>query len=654
MKYFFVFLSLVITLLVFILFLLFTQSGNNMIKPYIEKEMSKKLQQDVNINAFTLKTNFIDIEANINKVSTVIINGNFDMFKKSANLDYTIDAKNLKTPFIDIDGLLNVKGHLKGKMEDFIADGTGVAFNSKIDFLTHIQNQKPKEIRLKAKNIKIEKILAFFKKPIYSKGMIDIDIDVKPKPNNTYFGKNDIIIHYGTLNNLLISKDFGVKFTQIVTYRGNIKSTIYGEKIHAKSNIISNIANIETKDSQYDLNKERFYSDYSIHIPKLSAFEKTLQGDITLDGNIQKTKEDFSFNINSKTLGGNIKALVFNKTIKVDAKNIKLSSLSKMLTQPNYSDGKLNFSLDMKNGNGNLSLRVKDASLNVRELIDTKKADKIDYKLTLNSNINQNDVSINSQITSDILDLDISKSNYNLKDKTINGIYALKVTDLNNLYFLTKRPLKGALNVKGNYAYIYSIYLDGNSSFLDAETSFILKNGLLNIKSNELSLAKVSDVLYYPKVFDSFSTLEANYNLNYKVGTIRINALNGKLLKSKLTSIIHLANGFDLTAEVYKDSLFRGVIDKKNIDFSLLLSGLESYLKIPNGYLNLETNEIDSEFNIKIEHRDFKGTIQGSLDSPNVELIGSEYLKQKLNKEIEKNIKKEWQDVAKELLKLFG
>ena len=659
MKYFLVFLSFLVAIVLFVLFLLFTQSGNNTIKPYIEESMKKRLKQDIHVEAFTLKTDFIDLEIVINKDSKLIINGNFNIFKKTANVEYTIDAKDLQTPYVNIDGRLHVKGNIKGEIDNFQVYGTGKALNSKINFLTHIQNKKVKAVKLDAKNIKIENILAFFKKPIYSRGMIDIDVDVKPKENNNFFGEGDVIIHYGTLNTTLLEKDFGLKLDRTVTFRGTIKSTIYGTKIHAKTEIFSNVAKIEAQNSQYDLKKEVFYSDYVIRIPALSAFVKSLQGNITLDGNIQKTKEDFSFDINSKILGGTLRAVVFNDTLKVDVKNIKLPRLSKMLKQPKYSEGKLEFSLNMQDTkddsrDGKLVLHVENGTLHVKELMQTKKDDKINYKLSLISNIKHNYASIDSQLISDVLQLDILKSNYDFKNNTTQGQYNLNVADLNNLYFLTERPLEGELIVNGNYQLDKQLYLDGNSSFLDAQTTFTFQNNLLHVKSDDLSTVKVTNMLYYPKVFDSYATLEADYNTTSEIGVISLNALNGKLIKSELTDIIYLASGFDLTSEVYKDGLFRGVIDKNKIDFSLLMNGLESYFKIPDGYLNLETNEIDSEFDIKIQHRDFKGTIKGKLDKPSVELSGSEYIKQKLNKAIEKNIPEEWQDTAKELLKLFG
>ena len=41
MKYFLIFLSFLVAITMFLLFLLFTQSGNNIIKPYLEEVIQK-------------------------------------------------------------------------------------------------------------------------------------------------------------------------------------------------------------------------------------------------------------------------------------------------------------------------------------------------------------------------------------------------------------------------------------------------------------------------------------------------------------------------------------------------------------------------------------------------------------------------------------
>ncbi len=659
MKYLFSLLLFLIAVVLFVLFLLFTQSGNNIIKPYLERYIQKELQKDVQVEAFTLRTNFIDLLFTVDKNSKFTINGDIDILKKSFDLGYIADANNLNTPHVSINGALHVEGRAKGDIKNMQITGIGEALKSQIEFLTNIENRKIKDIQIDAKNVKIEDILAFVKKPTYSSGVVDIETNIVSKGQDTYKGKSDIIIHYATLNNSLLESDFGIKLDRNITYKGTIKANIDGNKLEAKTNIESNIATIKTKNTQYDLQKNLFYSDYIVRIPKLGALKESMQGSITLDGNIQKTKDDFSFDINSKTLGGDIQIFVVNDTLRVDAKEIQLPLLSEMFKQPRYSDGNLNLSLDMRDTrassrDGELTLHVEDGALHVERLMQTKRADKVKYKLSLNSNIVKDDASIDSLILSNILELNISKSNYNIKNNTIKGEYDIEIADLNNLYFITGRPLKGDLQVRGNYRYNKGLYLDGNSSFLDAKTTFILQDNLLSVNSDDLSTAEVADTLYYPKIFDSFSTLEANYNFTSEVGEVSISALNGKLLKSELTDLIYVASGFDLTTEIYKDTLLHGIIDKKEVDFSLLMNGLQSYLKIPSGHINLETNKIDSKFSIKIEHRDFEGKIKGSLEEPTVSLSGSKYIKQKLNKAIEKNVPEEWQDTAKELLKLFN
>ncbi len=655
MKYLLISLSLLLSVVLVALFMLFTQSGNNLLKPYIQDALQDRLKQDVIVETFTLKRDFIDLALEIDHNSKLTINGSFDILAQSADTQYSIDAKNLQTPYANIDGRLHVKGKIKGNIDEFQVNGTGMALNSKIVFLTTIKEKKLQGIKLKANNIKIQKILTFLKKPIYSRGIIDVDIDVQPKEDNHYLGEADIIIHYATLDPSLLQRDFGVKIAQAITYRGTIKSKIKGTKVVSKVDIFSNIAKIETKKSQYDTKTEIFKSDFIIHIPKLAALEQNLQGDITVKGNIKKTKKDLSFDLLSNTLGGSITATGLNNTLKVDASKIALPSLAMMLKQPRYSDGELNLSLDMqdlKAKEGRMTLHVKSGTLHTKELLDKQK--DIIYDLSIISDIAQNSATIDSHFTSDELELYIVNANYDLSQSIAKGPYTLHVADLNRLKFLTNRALKGELQVDGNFIFDKQLYADGVSSFLDANSHFTLQESTLHVRSDKISVQKVTDMLYYPNIFDSSASLKADYNLTSKIGTINLNALHGKLIKNNLTDIIYLASQSDLTKEIYKDIIFRGLIDKKSINFSLLMNSSKSYFKIPNGNLNLKTNKIQSKFDIKIAHRDFKGTIQGDLENPKVKLSDSEYLKQKINKAIEKNIPKEWQNTAKELLKIFN
>lgn len=658
MKYIFILFAILSAFLASIFFILFTQSGNNLLKPYLEQLIQKKLNQDVRIEAFTLKTSFIDLEIMIAKNSKAIINGSFDALSKSFDIDYSIDAQNLQTPYVHIKEPLHVKGKASGNIEKFSLDGIGEAFRSQINFATNMENKIIKDIQINAKNIKIEDILVFLKKPIYTKGVIDIVADIKSLGQNSYAGDSDITIHYGTLNNILFEKDYGIKFPTLVTYRGNIKSNIYSDIINSKVDIFSNIAQINSKKTQFDLTNNVLISDYIVNIINLSLIEKSMQGNILFDGNIKQDKDGLSIDINSNTLGGTIKGVVLNDNLKFDFAKLDLTKISTMFKQPKYSDGNLNLSLDIddiKSNKGRLVLNVEEGSLHVNELIEIKETKNIKYNFSLTTDMKKEASLINADFDSDTFTLKLKDNIFNSDTKFLEGPYSLHVDDLNKLYFVTQRAIKGDVQVDGKYAYENEeLILDGTSSFLDAKTIFNLKNNTLHVKSDDLSMIKVADALYYPKVFDSFASLEADYDLASEKGLVSISALNGKLLKSELTNIVYVVSGFDLSSEIYKDSLLRGVIDKKSVDFSLLMNGLESYFKIPTGHLDLESNEIKGDFDIKIENKDFKGSIEGKLEQPTVKLNSSEYIKHKIDKVIDKNVPEEWKDTAKELLNLFN
>lgn len=667
MKIFLIISAILVSLVGFAFWILFTFSGNNVLRPYIESVLTNELGKEVVLKTFTLKTNFIDTEINIDKNSTVIINGDFNIIRKKFNLEYLINSKNLDTPYVNIEGILKLTGKLSGTLNKFNVEGNGQAFRSDVIFSTSIENNEIKDIQLKGKGIKTEDILAFVKKPLYTKGIFDINADIQNLSDGVYKGNFDVQIHYGSVNNLLIQRDFGIKLAQAIIYQGTINSNIEADELNIKSNIVSNLAQIETQKTKINLKTKEFSSDYKFQISNLSALDSIvgvpLQGSIIVTGNIKKDKDDLIVDANSNTLGGTLKAVLFNNSLKFDLTHLKLADIATMLKKPKYSDGILNLSVDMQDiredlREGKILLHVEDARLDekiIKKEFELDIPTNLTYKLSSNGTIKKNIVSLDSELLSKLLTLNLPEAKFDTKSSLLNGKYTLHVSDLNQLEFLTKRAMQGNLTVDGKYALDQGkLTVDGNSNFLNAKTLFTLKNELLQVQSEGLSIAKLTDMLLYPKVFESLANLNADYNLTSSHGIFEINALNGMLQHSELTNIVQLASGFDLTKEVFKDSLLKGIVDKKKIDFSLMMRGIESHLKIPKGLVDLETNNINSSFDIKIQNKDFKGSIKGKLDKPQVNLDSSEYLKQKIDKAIDKNLPEEWKDPVKNLLKLFG
>lgn len=579
---------------------MFTQTGNNTIKPILEKKIESRIKQDINIEKFTLKTDYIELKILLNQNSSLHVKGNFSLFSKLFN------------------------------------------------------------INIIAQNLKIEEALTLAKQPIYSQGLLNIKANIFSTQKGNYDGISDIKIQNASFNNRLLEKDFGIKFNKIVTYDGTIKTKLDKNTLHVTSKIDSNIANLKTTKTTYNLNDKSLYSDYILGLPDLSDFEKILaipiQGTLHVKGDIKKNKDTLSLKANSKSLDGNINILTQNDTIKADFTDIDLQKLQTMFKKTNQSDGKLDLHVELKNTNseqkkGKILLNIKDGILHVKQ--EKKKTKDIKYTLKSQSFIQNNIASFDVDLVSNIAKFNLQNSSFDIKNRTLKGLYTLHVEDLNKLYFLTEHKLRGNCKIGGNYIYKENIYIDGKSAFLDAKTNFTLKNNIFTLKSEKLKTTNLTYMLYYPKVFDSYSSLDINYDLLEQNGTANLTALNGKLTKSALTDIIKSASRYDLTKEVFKNTLLNTKINKQNIDFILLMNGKNSYIKMPSGHFNTKNKKINSKFEIKISKKDFQGKIKGTINKPRIKLDNSVYLKKKINKEIEKNIPKEWQGVAKSLLKLF-
>lgn len=666
MKYFFYFLGFLTPLFIGLYFLIFTASGNSFVKPYLQKELQKNILNKVHIESFTLKTNFIDIEIILDDKSRIIVNGDFSLLQQSFDLNYILALKNIKSRYADIDGIIALKGDVKGKLNSFALDGEGEVLNAKTKVNVQVIDRKPTQIVANIKGLHIEKVLKLLKKPVYSRGFLDITANLKPTLSQNLKGDGVIDIHFGTLNSSLIEKDFDVKLPLNVTYRGNINFDINEEILNATSDISSNILLFEGRDTKINLETQELYSQYMVNFLNLGYLKETigvdLFGSLRVHGDIKKEKDSVKVNAFSKTLGGEVIAKLEDERAKLSVKNVLVTELFKMLKQERYATGVINSTVDVSDLSKldfTSTTTIQNAYINGKTLEKVLKKDgtpsRINYEVNLEANGENKVIDINSVIDSDLATLKIEDTNYNVDQKLLYGKYILGVNSFENLEFLTSKKLQGKLNTQGEFKRENAIFsLKGFSDFLDSKTEYSLDNDIIKLNSNELLIQNVAQMLQYPSVFESYSSVDLDYNLSNKKGSFNIEAVNGKLTSSELTTIVSALTGFDMMQEIYKDSKIKGLINDKLIDFTVGMNGMNSYLKMEQGRINLANESLNTKFDVKVGKKDVKGDIKGNLSKPKVSIKNSSYIKHKIDKAIDKNVPQEWREPAKELLKLFG
>ena len=102
---------------------LFTESGNKMLIPYIESKASEAAGASIQISIFRLTPSSLALDAIYQESVHVRTEGTLSLLAKSFDLDYVIEADSLKTPQINIDEPISLKGNAKGDLKDINIKG---------------------------------------------------------------------------------------------------------------------------------------------------------------------------------------------------------------------------------------------------------------------------------------------------------------------------------------------------------------------------------------------------------------------------------------------------------------------------------------------------------------------------------------------------
>ncbi len=657
----------IIILVSSIFLLLFTNSGNIFLRPYISSYLSKNLDTDIKLESFTLRPNFLDIEAFVNKNSKIILNGDIDILKQKFDLNFTVQAKNFITKKEHIANDIDIKGTMKGYIKNFSIKGLGKLSGSNVSFSSNIVDFKAKNLHLNMKKARINQILALVDKPPYLSGIANINVNFNNLNVNNLDGNAKIDIPYGSVNTVLVKRDFNITLPVGLIFKAKSYSVLKDKKIISKINISSNIAKINTAKTIYNMESKNFESDYSLNIPNLkllnSVIKTKLRGSFQASGEVKKEGKKLSYLISTFSLGGNAKIVGYDKTVKIEASSLRMDKILYMLYIPKYSYSDININaifdnigsntlsgkttISLENGKLNKDLIYKDFNISVPENFSYEDNTSIINK--------EKQILFASDLNSSVAFVKVIDGTYNPSLDKLTGKYIAKIDDLSKISFLTKKKIFGKADFNGDFKYYNGIMMaSGKTDIFDANTTYKYKNGDININSKDINTLKLSKTFGYPPVFDSNGTLQAYYNPKWKKGVFSVVLNDGKMMPNELSNVVFTLSGFDMTKEVYNKSVLNGNIENSMVNFAFDMNSSKSMLKVYSAKLNLKNKTVNARYVVKIGDKDVEGDITGSINHPKVKVNSSSYIKNKIEKLIDKKVPKKYQAPLKQILNLFG
>lgn len=635
LKYLGIFLILIVAVLYG---LLFTGFGNNLVKPYIEKTVKDKSGFDLKLTKFDLNFKSLDISAIVNGEINADVKGKYSLFSQSFDLDYNVDVQNLNSFKVNLDEPMGLNGQIRGKIKDFSANGVGKILDSDVRFLATLKDLKPFDVDLDAKGLNVQKAMKLANQPAFLVGKINAVANIQNGFGEANITSNDLAINKDGLKdkNITIPNNIALDLNSDITLKDNI--------ITASSNLNSKLANVNAKETKFNLDNKNLESDFSLDILDLANLEpftkQKLNGNLKVDGftKVIDNKPEF-VKFNLVGFGGEVNANLQDKILDAKINSIKIAELMGVASMPKAISGvingeiKINDVYDFNNIQGSAILNVIDGKINPAEL---KKMANLDFPQNNNFEISSKTLIENgiinsvSNLASNLFKIDNLKAIYNLKEKDLKADFKASVDDLSKLKEFTKQTLKGNLKASGDVSMKNNALkgLNLNVNTLGGEIKASSNGSNLNADVNNLKLNDIFALIGQNPLASGDLKAKINLssidikNLN---GTANINLSNSILNDKELSKMLNKEFPKNIKLNANSDINIANSI----ANFNAVINSDLANLKKLNGSFDINKNSLNANYEALVNDLSKLAFITGK------KMIGSV----SLNGEIKKDAK---------------
>ena len=674
MKKFLSYFILIISLSFILIYsLLFTSWGNGIVSGFIENKINEENIVEFKFEKFKLSATEIEIAANIDSNSNILIFGKYNMFDLGVNLTYNVDIKDLnklkKFTGTRLNGALKIDGIAMGNKDLLQIKGTSNIFDSNTRYQIKLVDFKPSLINVKVLQAKIQNALYTLNQPKYANGIIDLLISVKDAKIGSLDGIVNLEISKGLVNNKIVNKHFKMKLLEKITFDSKVNSKLLKDEALNSIDFNSSLFEFDIKEAKANLKSLDVISDYKLNVKDLNKFYDILQaklnGSFEIKGNVEKIKDVVSFNAKSNILKSDTKisAKLINSKIKdllIDIKKLDLQSTLILVNQPAYAKGYLDISADIPNANmgaleGNINTKIYNGLVNnniVNKSFEMKLKDKLTFNANTKTTLNMNELKTKSNIYTSKANIFVKETKVDLKTMKITSDYQAVIKDLSKLFDLTNTKMRGSIKIDGNLVKDENLLLTGKSNLLKGNLNYKLLNDDFTANLKNINVLKALYMMHYPEVFDSSVNLDIKYNLATSTGLANGLLTKGTFVKNKYSSMLDKFARFDITKEVYDKVTLESKINKNIIHSIMRFKSKYTKIDIEESVLDTLKKTTNTLIKTNIKGLKFDTRVKGNVNSPNLTLEGKKYLQKSIDKNKVK-IKKELKRAEEKLKNTF-
>ncbi len=652
--------SVLLVALILAYMLLFTQPGNNLLKPSIQSKINEHSPLPLKLDTFLLSTDKLRLIIKIDEKNLLRLEGTYSLFAQDFDIDYALEFSDLSrlNTLVQrkLSGQLLSDGNIQGTLELFKIKGKSDLALSDTQYAIVLKEMKLDKAAVKLSNMDIKTLLSMLGEKAYSNGKVDLHVQINELDPAAMQGSIALNIKEANLNAKTLQKELGLKLSR-TALKGDMKATLEGTGIDYLARIDSELAHIYSK-GKVETSQQTIKGSYKVDIKELSLLKSitdlplrgpfytigTLQGkekvlDITGSSNIADSKTSYQIN------------MLELKPSKLDLqiKEASLERLLYLLGEPSYASGKLN----MKSKLSSITPLNGDISLSLRQGVAHAKAIENAFEITLpytkfdlssDAHIKEDQIEAKTTITSNLATLKMNKTSYDIKNASLASDYDIFIPSLQSLEPILDKKLYGDVRLNGTITKNEKLTVSAHSDIFSGTLDAKIIDENVNATFKDLHAIKVLKMLGYPKVMDAPVNGTLVYNTKTRQGKLESRFEKAVLMRSKMTDLISGLTRKDLTKERFNDGSLISLVDKDIIKSDLSMRSERVKLKSKKFIINTKKQLIDANFALQIKEYKADILVSDKIDSPTVKLdaksMMTPQIKEKVGKEINRFLKR--------------
>lgn len=492
----FLIVSFLVLALAGLLFFSFSETGNEMLKPYLQQKLEEEIGMPVEVKAFKLESGTSSVDVVINKQADVHVETEHDLWSQSFKGIY-----HLKTDKFTYENIIlkdtEIKGNFEGVSEKISIDGKGTALGAALEYRFNIIDEMAQKIIVNMQGAQLAEVLQLIGHPALAQGKIDIEINMPEMGEATASGYGHIVLQKAYLNRTLVKELYDYTIPENSYIHGTMDATLEGQKLKLVGEAQSNLFTLQIKDAVMNMDSDEVKASYHLDVKDMRILTKNkLAGPLKVDGNVERKDETMLVTGSSHSLGGTMDFSI-GKTAKVTIEKLSLEKLLSFLKQQDYAKGELSGSLvldDVEEKSGSYRLHV-DKGVLKHKIIEKMARYNIHEENTFSfeseGTIDNELLTGNVRVESTLSNMTFSSFEYDLKQKSLISEYDILIHDVNALISKTKNVKATSVSAKGSLKLTETLSISGVTKGLGKEVTFAYDSKTAKVDISELSVEKV-------------------------------------------------------------------------------------------------------------------------------------------------------------------